>query len=212
MLRCQLEFGVARWTQVKDYYDTRAQEYDEWYMGTGVFAERERPDWDAAVNRLVEDLEALSPASTLDIACGTGFLTRHLPGPTTGLDQSERMLAIAAQRLPEAELVQGDALALPFTADSFSRVFTAHFYGHLEQPDRERFVAEAFRVAPELIVVDSALRPDHEAAEWQTRTLNDGQSFRVFKRYFSAAGLAAELGGGSTVHESDWFVAVAASR
>ena len=69
-----------------------------------------------------------------------------------------------------------------------------------------------FRVAPELVVADSALRPDHDAAESQTRTLNDGQRFRVFKRYFSAAGLAAELGGGTTVHESDWFVAVSASR
>lgn len=197
---------------MKEYYDTRAPEYDEWYTGTGVFAERERPDWDAAVGRLVADLEALTPASTLDIACGTGFLTRHLPGRVTGLDQSDRMLAIAAQRLPNAELVQGDALALPFPDDSFSRVFTAHFYGHLEPDDRERFVAEAFRVAPELVVADSALRPDHDAAEWQTRTLNDGQRFRVFKRYFSAAGLAAELGGGTIVHDSDWFVGVSASR
>jgi ubiquinone/menaquinone biosynthesis C-methylase UbiE len=197
---------------VKDYYDTRAPEYDEWYAGTGVFADRDRPDWDAAVSRLELDLAALTPASTLDVACGTGFLTRHLPGQVTGLDQSDQMLAIAAQRLPQTELVRGDALALPFGADSFERVLTAHFYGHLDPADRKRFLGEAFRVASELVVVDSALRPDHDAAEWQTRTLNDGQSFRVFKRYFNADGLLSELGGGSIVHDSDWFVAVSASR
>jgi demethylmenaquinone methyltransferase/2-methoxy-6-polyprenyl-1,4-benzoquinol methylase len=37
----------------------------------------------------------------------------------TGLDQSARMLAIAAERLPEARFVQGDALALPFADDAF---------------------------------------------------------------------------------------------
>jgi demethylmenaquinone methyltransferase/2-methoxy-6-polyprenyl-1,4-benzoquinol methylase len=197
---------------VKEYYDTRAPEYDQWYLGAGVFAGRVRPDWDAAVAQLERDLAALAPARTLDVACGTGFLTRHLRGEITALDQSARMLRIAAERLPHAELLEGDALALPFPDDTFERVVTAHFYGHLEEPDRVRFLAEAFRVAPEIVVVDSAIRPDHDATEWQTRVLNDGSRFEVYKRYFDAAGLAAELGGGITVHESDWFVAVATTR
>ena len=74
---------------------------------------------------------ALAPARTLDVACGTGFLTRHLRGEITALDQSERMLEIAAERVPEAMLVSGDALALPFADGSFDRLFTGHFYGHL---------------------------------------------------------------------------------
>jgi demethylmenaquinone methyltransferase/2-methoxy-6-polyprenyl-1,4-benzoquinol methylase len=193
---------------VKDYYDARAAEYDEWYLGTGPFAGRVRPDWDAAVERLRADLAALAPVRTLDVACGTGFLTRHLPGEVVGLDQSERMLALASERVPRAKFIVGDALALPFSAGAFDRVFTAHFYGHLEPEERAVFVREARRVGGELVVVDSALRPDHEAQEWQTRTLNDGRRFRVFKRYFGAQGLLRELGSGVIVHESDWFVAV----
>jgi demethylmenaquinone methyltransferase/2-methoxy-6-polyprenyl-1,4-benzoquinol methylase len=196
---------------VKEYYDTRAPEYDEWYEGSGLFARRERPGWHEALSDLMETLGSLEPVRTLDVACGTGFLTAHLPGPVTGLDQSARMLAVARRRLPDAMFVQGDALTLPFPDHSFERVFTGHFYGHLEPAERERFLGEARRLARELVVVDSALRPDHEREEWQERTLNDGARFQVFKRYFDGAGLTRELGGGEILHSSPWFVAVAST-
>jgi demethylmenaquinone methyltransferase/2-methoxy-6-polyprenyl-1,4-benzoquinol methylase len=162
------------------------------------------------VRSLENALARLPAARTLDIACGTGFLTRHLPGEITALDQSERMLDIARGRVPDATFVQGDALALPFEDSSFERVFTGHFYGHLDADERLEFLAEARRVARELVVVDSAVRPDHEREEWQTRVLNDGTSFGVFKRYFDASDLANELGGGQILHRSPWFVMVAA--
>ncbi len=190
------------------YYEARAHEYDEWYEGLGRFDGLDRPRWDDDVDALVETVAALPPAHTLDVACGTGFLTRHLRGRVTALDASPTMLEVARERLPGAELVQGDALDLPFPDDAFDRVLTGHFYGHLEAARRERFLAEARRVAPELVVVDSAVRPDREAEELQERILNDGSRWTVFKRYFTAAGLAAELGGGETLHEGRWFVAV----
>jgi ubiquinone/menaquinone biosynthesis C-methylase UbiE len=194
---------------MKEYYDTRAPEYDEWYLGLGRFTERDRPGWLAAVEQLEQAIAALPPAKTLDVACGTGFLTRHIRGSVTGLDQSARMIEIASERIPEAAFVQADAIPLPFDDASFDRVFTGHFYGHLDTGERERFVAEARRVARELIVVDSAVRPDHEREEIQERILNDGSVFEVYKRYFDGAELADELGGGTIVHESEWFVMVA---
>jgi SAM-dependent methyltransferase len=81
--------------EMRSYYDRRAGEYDDWWLGTGLFAERARPGWAAEVEQLVELVEALPPARTLDIGCGTGFLTRHLPGEVVGLDQSARMLEVA---------------------------------------------------------------------------------------------------------------------
>ena len=193
---------------MKAYYDSRAPEYDEWYLGTGRFAERDRPGWDEEIEALRRTLEALPPAKTLDVACGTGFLTRHLPGEIVGLDQSESMLEEARRQAPNATYLAGDALSLPFEDDSFERVFTGHFYGHLEEPERERFLREARRVAPELVIVDSAIQPDVPAEEWQERILNDGTRWEVYKRYFTPEKLAAELGGGSTVFAGRWFVAV----
>jgi ubiquinone/menaquinone biosynthesis C-methylase UbiE len=193
---------------VKAYYDTRAPEYDEWYRGTGRFADRERPGWDEEIDALRHALEALPPARTLDVACGTGFLTRHLPGEIVGLDQSESMLDEARRQAPDATYVRGDALALAFEDGAFERVFTGHFYGHLEPPEREAFLGEARRVAPELVIVDSAVQPDIPREEWQERVLNDGSSWQVFKRYFEPEALATELGGGDTVFAGRWFVAV----
>jgi demethylmenaquinone methyltransferase/2-methoxy-6-polyprenyl-1,4-benzoquinol methylase len=193
---------------VKAYYDRRAREYDDWYRGTGLFAARDRPNWAEELAELELAIGALAPGRVLDVACGTGFLTRRLRGDVVALDQSESMLELARERRPDATFVQGDALALPFPNCCFDRLFTAHFYGHLEEPERSAFLAEARRVATEVVVVDSALRDDVEPEEWQERVLNDGSRHEVYKRYFTAEGLAGELGGGRTLHAGRWFVAV----
>lgn len=195
---------------MKAYYDARAPEYDEWYEGTGRFEGRERPDWDAETLELIDVVRSLPPALTLDVACGTAFLTRHLRGQVVGLDQSAPMLEVARRRMPHAELVRADALKLPFDDAAFDRVLTAHFYGHLEHGERARFLREARRVTRELVIVDSALRPEVEAEEWQERILNDGSRWSVYKRYFEPAGLQAELGGGEVLHAGRWFVVVRA--
>jgi demethylmenaquinone methyltransferase/2-methoxy-6-polyprenyl-1,4-benzoquinol methylase len=195
---------------VKEYYDTRAPEYDDWYLGHGRFAERDRPGWDQELTALFEAIQALPPKRTLDVACGTGFLTRHLPGDVTGLDQSARMLAIAAERRPDATFVQGDALELPFEDGSFERLFTGHFYGHLDEDERLRFLAGARRVAAELVVLDASHVHSPVAEEIQERILNDGSRWTVYKRYFEPDELAEELGGGETLFAGDWFVVVRA--
>jgi ubiquinone/menaquinone biosynthesis C-methylase UbiE len=195
---------------VKEYYDRRADEYDDWYAGN-YYEGDERERFLAEVVRLGHVLADLHPARTLDVACGTGFLTRHLPGDVTGLDWSERMLSVARRAAPRASYVRGDALELPFGDSSFDRVFTGHFYGHLEEPERLRFLAEARRVAPELVVADAPLRPDHAQAEWQQRSVGDGSVWPIYKRFFGPEKLLAELGGGEVLLDGEWFV-VAASR
>ena len=196
---------------MKEYYDTRAPEYDEWYLGRGRFADRDRPNWDQELAALLAAIGAMPPKRTLDVACGTGFLTRHLRGDVTGLDQSARMLAIAAERRPDAAFVQGDGFDLPFEDGSFERLFTGHFYGHLEEDARLRFLAEAHRVAAELVVVDASRAHSPVADEIQERILNDGSRWTVYKRYFEPDKLAAELGGrGETLFAGNWFVVVRA--
>jgi SAM-dependent methyltransferase len=193
-----------------DYYDRRAPEYDDWWNGAGLFAQRDRPGWDEEVAALIDALRALPPARTLDVACGTAFLGRHLPGTVTGLDASEAMLAIARERLPGGHVVRGDALAPPFPDGAFERVATGHFYGHLHAEERERFLAQARRLAPELLVIDSARRDDVPAERMDPRVLADGSRHEVFKRWFRPHQLQAELGGGKIVHAGTWFVAVLA--
>jgi ubiquinone/menaquinone biosynthesis C-methylase UbiE len=195
---------------MRRYYDRRAHEYDDWWVGRGVFAGRPRPGWSEEVDELVSVIAALPPARTLDVACGTGFLTRHLPGELVALDQSQSMVAVASERMPDVRVIQGDAVPLPFGDGEFERVFTSHFYGHLLPEEREPFLVEVRRVAGQLVVVDAALREDLPREEHQQRVLNDGSRHTVYKRFFAPDELAAELGCGRVLHAGRWFVAVAA--
>ena len=195
---------------MKAYYHARAPEYDDWWLGRGLFADRDRPGWDEERGRLVRVVTALPPARTLDVACGTGFLTRHLRGDVVGLDQSEEMLEIARRQAPHATFVPGDALDLPFRDASFDRVFTSYFYCHLEEPERVRFLAEARRVAGELVVVGSLRRPGESRERWEERILSDGSRWTVYKRVFEPDALCDELGGGRTLFAGNWFVVVRA--
>jgi demethylmenaquinone methyltransferase/2-methoxy-6-polyprenyl-1,4-benzoquinol methylase len=193
---------------MRAYYDDRAGEYDDWWLGTGLFADRDRPGWADEVEQLIALIRALPPARTLDIGCGTGFLTRHLPGEVVGVDQSKRMLDAARRARPGLQVVQSDASSLPFPDDEFDRVFTSHVYGHLRPEQRKRFLSEARRVGRSLVVVDTSQRASSKSEEWQERRLNDGTTHRIYKRFFTGPGLAQELDGGTVVHEGRWFVVV----
>jgi ubiquinone/menaquinone biosynthesis C-methylase UbiE len=191
---------------VAAYYERRAAEYDEWYESTGLFADRDRPGWAEEVEDLLRLLASLPAGRTLDVACGTGFLSRRLSGLVVGVDQSQSMIEIARRRLPGALAVVADALALPFVADCFDRVFTGHFYGHLPAGERSAFLSEARRVGRELTVVDSAPRNGVPKELVQERVLNDGSQHRVFKRFLSGPELASEIGG-RVLHDGRWFAA-----
>jgi ubiquinone/menaquinone biosynthesis C-methylase UbiE len=193
---------------VKAYYHARAREYDDWWLQRGLYAGRADVDWQAERDLALDAVAVLPPKRTLDVACGTGFVTGRLRGEVVGLDQSESMLDVARERAAHATYVQGDGLDLPFEDGSFERVFTSHFYGHLEEDARSRFLAEARRLAPEVVVFDAALHSGEPRAEWQERVLSDGSRWTVYKRFFTAEGLLAELGGGTVLHEGRWFVLV----
>lgn len=192
---------------MKAYYHARAHEYDDWWLGRGRYAGQVRPGFDEELEELVAHIRSLSPVRTVDVGCGTGFLTQHLCGEVVGLDSSETMLAFARERVPGATFVQGDALALPFGDGAFDRVFSTFFYCHLEEADRLQFFAEARRVARELVIIGSVPGEGDLLERWEERTLADGSCWRVFKRVFVPDRLAEELGGRVT-HAGGWFVMV----
>ena len=192
------------------YYEHRAPEYDDWYLGTGLFAQRVRPGWPEELAALKAVLASLRFDSFLDVACGTGYLTECLSGSVIGLDQSASMLAVARRRLPRAAFIRGDALQIPFRSQEFDCLVAAHFYGHLDQQARRMFLDEARRVSRSMLVIDAAQRDDVPPEEYQERVLSDGSRHVVYKRYFPPEGLIAETGAGRTLHAGRWFVAVLA--
>lgn len=195
---------------MQDYYQRRAAEYDDAYLGTGAYLGRSQPGFREALEGAIAAIQDLLPVRVLDVGCGTGFITRYLRGRVVGLDQSEAMLEIAQVRVPAATFCKGNALDLPFADGSFDRVFTGNFYGLLLSPERARFLEEAKRVAPGLVVFETSLAALRMYAEgWQERTLSDGSRHKIYRRYFAAEDLAEELGGGQVLFDSEHFVLVA---
>ena len=192
----------------KAYYERRAPEYDDWWHGAGLYADRLRPGWHEEVEQLRSVLRSLGIRSFIDVACGTGFLTQHLPGEVIGLDQSLSMLKIARTRLRSASVLLGDAFRLPFRSRAFECLMAGHFYGHLIEADRPRFLAESRRVASRILIVDAAVLDSVPPEQIQERMLKDGSRHSVYKRYFTPPQLLTELGCGRVLHAGRWFVAV----
>ncbi|MDX6320677.1 MAG: hypothetical protein QOF52_535, partial [Propionibacteriaceae bacterium] len=107
---------------------------------------------------------AVSPDVTtvLDLACGSGPMSRELaqPGRTVvGLDLSEHELALAAERGP-GPWVQADALALPF-ADGSVQAVTSSMGLVVVQPLTELLseIARVLKPGGVLAAIAPALRP-----------------------------------------------------
>ncbi len=105
--------------------------------------------------RLVEAAELRPGQRVLDVACGTGAVTRVAAravgekGRVTGMDLGAHMLSVATtvphDNGAKIRWTQGDATALPFADDLFDIVLCAQ--GYMFFPDRVQALREAFRVA-----------------------------------------------------------------
>jgi len=123
-------FEHAGWERVADKYDS------VWSSLTRQF-----------IPHLISAAQVSRAMSVLDVACGPGYVSatvKELGAVLTGMDFSERMIAIANEMFPDIPFVQGDAQDLPFRDASFDRVLTNFGLLHISHPDRA--CVEAFRV------------------------------------------------------------------
>ena len=96
---------------------------------------------------LLEDARVSAGMVVLDVACGPGYdsaAAKQLGAVPTGIDFSEKMVAIAKRMFPEIRFRQGDAHNLPFEDESFDRVLKNFGLLHVSNP--EKACAEASRV------------------------------------------------------------------
>lgn len=91
---------------------------------------------------LLSQLAQIPHSQVLDLGCGTGELLTSLLGRwpdcrCAGLDLSEKMLQTARNKLgSRAELVLGDAAALPFADGRFDAVICCDSFHHYPQPEQ----------------------------------------------------------------------------
>ncbi len=99
----------------------------------------------------VAEAAGIRPGDTvLDVACGTGALTREArrragaAGTVTGLDRNAGMLAVARRSDPAIDWREGMAEALPFADGHFDAVVSQ--FGLMFFEDRSRALREMWRV------------------------------------------------------------------
>jgi DNA gyrase subunit B len=118
-----------QFTERHTIYDRRSS----WIMNPGIL------DMILAASRATADAELL------DVCCGTGAVGGAFKGRVrwrVGLDLTQAMLDVARSRLDE--VVQGNALHMPFTAQRFDLVVSRQALHFFEDP--ARVIAEMDRV------------------------------------------------------------------
>ena len=195
--------------RMKQYYDRLARDYDR--------SASSREEAAADLPGLLRAISLLPPARVLDVACGTGSLTQHLGPEVTGLDQSEAMLEVARRRTPGADFVRGDALQMPFAEHSFGTLLrqgllflflrsaspfgSGAFPGRGPQGGRR---TGADRAHPRM-------GPEGRTEGWEQRVLPDGSRHEIYRRYFTAESLAAEIDG-RVLFAGSWVAMAAVGR
>jgi ubiquinone/menaquinone biosynthesis C-methylase UbiE len=192
--------------EMRAYYARRAPEYDDWYNRLGRYDDpATNAGWHAEVAQLERIASGFGAGEMLDIACGTGRWTACFaanPAITRliALDQAPEMLAQTRARLAaagrDAELVQGDAYALPFTDSAFASCFCGFFLSHVPPERVSAFLSEVRRVLQpggQMLIFDSLQPPGRGPVEVQERPLKDGSHHRVLKVYYTPESLATAL-------------------
>lgn len=84
----------------------------------------------------------------LMLGCGTAeeseLLSKYNPKKITGIDISERSIAVAKESYPNCDFYVGDMLKLPFKDNEFDFIFSSLAISHVE--DKDKVFKELYRV------------------------------------------------------------------
>ena len=190
------------------YYDERASEYEEAYTrGTGTASITDPSVFTTEIGVLEGIVGGFGCGHLLDVACGTGYWLPHYVrncSRVTLFDQSERMLAECERKVrrlavgDRCSLVRGDVFDHGFAPSAHDCALIGFLLSHASE-EQERLVMQALRETlrpgASFLILESAWTDFrarfNEKVEWQTRRLNDGTEFQIYKRYISREDIGA---------------------
>lgn len=131
------DLAQQAWSSTDHGYDLLAPKFDATPFRTP----------EVIVERALAVIDHASFAHGLDVCCGTGAalsLLRTRCTRVVGVDRSSGMLQQARARVPDATLVQGDAVEMPFRS-CFDVAVSFGAFGHILEDDEPRFVRAVHR-------------------------------------------------------------------
>lgn len=204
---------LAKYQSVKEkmmqYYDERAAEYDEIFEGKGPATYRSEY-YARDIEEIRKFMGDFGRGNIIDIACGSGYWIQYYYERCrtfTFIDQSEKMLKQCRKKIDfygiagRALVIKGDILEHEFAEEcAYDSAVIGFLLGHFT-PEQETILFDKLKYilkpGSEILVIDSTWT--RERAKKQNkediaeRHLNDGRSFKIYKRYFDEGDLAAIL-------------------
>jgi 2-polyprenyl-3-methyl-5-hydroxy-6-metoxy-1,4-benzoquinol methylase len=187
------------------YYKARAKEYDEWFDRIGRYDRGEKLNqiWfnEAAIVR--KELQKLGKFATiLELACGTGIWTQELikmGKEITAIDASQETLDINRDKINSFQVNYQQLDLFSWQPNKqYNLVFFAFWLSHIPLEKIDEFfkkVYRAVRPSGKVFLIDSRFSESSSAKKdvHQTRKLNDGREFKIFKIYYQPEELLEKL-------------------
>jgi ubiquinone/menaquinone biosynthesis C-methylase UbiE len=186
---------------VFQYYNERAEEYEEFYRGVGAASIKDPMAYQHDVDKISTILPDHISGNVIDIACGTGFwmpVYYQKCTKITLVDQSEKMLRqcfLKAERLQikdKIKIIKDNFFTYPFLQSEYDSALIGHFLSYVQLNDVKRFFSilrNLLKPGGKFIFIDSMWTPERELYRnrdgYQRRRLNDGTPFEIYRRYLT---------------------------
>lgn len=182
---------------LSDYYNKKAQEYEEVYQRQDPIRLHEQQ----LITKYI--IDHFNDRIVLELACGSGYWTKYLlevAKQIVAIDQSEEMLEIAKARYGNnrnTTFIQGDAYNPPTNTPPFTACMSNFLFSHIPKKNIPEFLKTVHaRLAKNSFVmfVDSnyqegqggvLVKKTGQEDTWKRRKLNNGEEYDVLKNYFS---------------------------
>ncbi len=183
-----------------EYYQARVAEYDEVYQGKGPASISEPEAYTSEVEILSGIVRRECRGDLIDIGCGTAFWLPFYAescSQITLFDQSDEMLAAANRRAASlgatgrTRSVCGDVLRHDFKDARFDSALVAFLLSHFTSAEEHAFFRKLKSILTRegtFLILDSVWTDARARARQkegpQERSLNDGRTFQIYKKYF----------------------------
>ncbi len=187
--------------RMQQYYSDRVEEYEE------IYRKPERQEDLQTLKALLKP--EVAGKHVLEIACGTGYWTRHLSGSAkwiTAIDLNAEMLA-EARRFPlkNVDFQRHDIYTLDQLPGTYDCILGGFIWSHIPLEKIDRFLdqmrSKTTHETP-IIFWDNRYIPgnstpitytDAKGNTFQNRSLNDGRTYTILKNYPDPAWIEAHL-------------------
>lgn len=183
-----------------EYYDARAEEYDEVYEGKGP-ASFSPGYYKTDLQSIHKFTNTFGKGHVIDIACGSGYWLKDYYGKCssfTFLDQSVQMLNLCKNRAMEygitdrSTFLQSDILKQEWNDNAmFDCAVIGFLLGHFTKYQEDSFFEMLHRIlkpGAEFLIIDNTWTEKRAKTQNKEdivqRELRDGRTYKIYKRYF----------------------------